>query len=127
MKIECILKRPGGTKVDLGGTEYHFAPQADGAHVAVVKENAHIQRFLSIPEGYRIYGDAQPVVDDKDEQTAPDEVANDNDPLAGDLNGDGVVDDKDERLALVAAYEAKFGKKPNGRASIETLRKALAE
>ena len=101
MKIECILKREGGSKVEIGGTEYHFAPQPDGAHVAEVSNNGHIQRFLSIPEGYRIYGEP------------------------GDQDGDG--DDDDERLALVAEYEAKFGKKPHHKASVDTIRKQLSE
>lgn len=54
MKIECILHRPGGTKVELGGKLYHFEPQDDGRHVADVAVEAHIERFLSIPEAYRI-------------------------------------------------------------------------
>lgn len=55
MKIECILQRENGTVAEVGGVDYHFAPQADGAHVAEVTETAHIERFLAIPEGYRIY------------------------------------------------------------------------
>jgi hypothetical protein len=55
MKIECILKREGGTTTDLGGIEYHFEPLADGAHVAEVTSEAHIDRFLAIPEGYKVY------------------------------------------------------------------------
>lgn len=55
MKIECILHREGGTHVELGGIDYHFEPVADGAHVADVKEEAHIDRFLSIPESFKVY------------------------------------------------------------------------
>lgn len=55
MKIECILKRDGGTKTDIGGVLYHFEPLADGAHVAEITEEAHIDRFLAIPEGYKVY------------------------------------------------------------------------
>lgn len=66
MKIESKLHREGGTKIDLGGIEYHFAPQADGAHVAEVENDDHIARFLSIPEGFKIYkGAAAPVVETK--------------------------------------------------------------
>ena len=54
MLIECILKRDGGTKVDLGGTTYHFSPDSEGRHVAMVADPDHIGRFLSITEGYRI-------------------------------------------------------------------------
>ena len=54
MKIECILHRDGGTVVELPGQTYHFAPQDDGRHVADVTIEAHIERFLSIPEAYRL-------------------------------------------------------------------------
>jgi hypothetical protein len=54
MKIECILQRKGGTVVELPGKTYHFTPQKDGKHVAEVTIEAHIERFLSIPEAYRL-------------------------------------------------------------------------
>lgn len=54
MKIECILQRDGGTVVELPGKTYHFAPQEDGRHVADVAIEPHIERFLSIPEAYRL-------------------------------------------------------------------------
>jgi hypothetical protein len=56
MKIECILKRDGGSRVEFGGKEYHFAPLPDGSHVAVVDDDDAISRFLSIqPMAYRLY------------------------------------------------------------------------
>lgn len=55
MKIECKNIRKGGTKVDLGNIEYHFEPLEDGAHVADVQIAAHIDRFLSIADAYRVY------------------------------------------------------------------------
>ena len=106
MKIECILKRPGGTKADIDGIEYHFAPQPDGAHVAEVKDNAHIQRFLSITEGYQIYGEAPAATED--------------------LDADGDVDEADERIALVAEYKQKFGKNPPPKMGLDTLKQKLA-
>lgn len=123
MKIECILKRQGGTKAEIGGIEYHFAPQPDGAHVADVADNAHIQRFLSMPEGYRIYeaaGKTEPVK--APEQTNPNDQAPE-----GDRNGDGVVDGKDERIALAEAYKQKFGKAPHHKMTAESIRQKLAE
>lgn len=54
MKIECILHRPEGTIVEMPGKKYHFAPQDDGRHIANVTIDAHIERFLAIPEAYRI-------------------------------------------------------------------------
>lgn len=59
MKIECKLKRQGGSHVTLGTTNYHFAPDADDAHVCDVTDEAHQDRFLSIPEGYRLYRKGQ--------------------------------------------------------------------
>ena len=62
MKIECKIIRDGGSKVDLDGIEYHFEPLADGAHVAEIENIKHIDRFLSIGEGYRVYhGTLEPV------------------------------------------------------------------
>ncbi len=55
MKIECILKRQGGTFAEIDGIEYHFEPVADGAHVADVTLEAHIDRFLAIADGYKLY------------------------------------------------------------------------
>lgn len=54
MKIECILQRKGGTVVEMPGKTYHFAPQEDGKHVADVAIEAHVERFLAIPEAYRL-------------------------------------------------------------------------
>lgn len=55
MDIECKLKREGGTHVDIEAVKYHFAPRADGAHVAAVASEAHQDLFLAIPEAYRVY------------------------------------------------------------------------
>ncbi|MDF3073459.1 MAG: hypothetical protein K0S54_1126 [Alphaproteobacteria bacterium] len=200
MDIECKLKREGGTHVELGKIDYHFAPLADGAHVADVQDDEHVARFLSIPEGYRIYkGGEKPVaapvetkayvknypdgsvavgdvqlpdlspaqqdillgsdshpanftihgktyqlgeivarahkasgldVQEWNELEGPtredliDEVL---DGLQADVNGDGKVDGKDERAALVEQHVAKFGVKPHHNVSVENLRKKLAE
>lgn len=105
MKIECKLKRQDGSKIDLGGKEYHFAPGADGAHVADVEDDDHIARLLSIPEAYRIYKDAAPAAKPEDDQS----------------------DDADLRADLAAEYEVKLGKKPHYNLSIEKMRAAIAE
>jgi len=55
MQIEHMIKREGGSVHEIGGTEYHFAPLDDGAHVAEVTNPDHQDRFLSISEGFRIY------------------------------------------------------------------------
>lgn len=115
MNIECKLKRDGGSKIDLGGIEYHFAPVADGAHVADVEEDEHIARFLAIPEGYRIYKD-QPAAPKKESQVASTAEAD---------NAEGDAGPADEHADLVAKYEAKFSKKPHHRMTDESIRAAL--
>lgn len=61
MKIQCILLREGGSKVELDGLEYHFEPVADGCHVAIVANDNHADRFLAIPEAFKLYrGEHEP-------------------------------------------------------------------
>lgn len=60
MQIESKIQRKGGTHIPMGTVTYHFAPQADGAHVAEVLDEAHQDRFLSIAEGFRLYRPGQP-------------------------------------------------------------------
>jgi hypothetical protein len=116
MKIECKLKRPGGTHVTLGGAKYHFAPQADGAHVADVADEAHQDRLLGIAEAYRIYrAKSEPAKT----ETKPAEP----EPVDGDTDGDGDADRDD----LVAQYAAKFGKKPHHKWNADKIRAELAE
>ena len=56
MQIESIIKRAGGSRIDIGGTEYHFKPAKDGeAHVCEVTNREHAARFLEIKEGYRVF------------------------------------------------------------------------
>lgn len=55
MKIQCVAIRTGGTKADIDGTEYHFEPLDDGCHVALVENERHADRFLSIADAYRVY------------------------------------------------------------------------
>lgn len=56
--VECTLKRPGGTVVDLMGSTYHFKPDSEGRHVSIVENAEHLARFMAIPEAYRILGAA---------------------------------------------------------------------
>lgn len=78
MKVESIIRRDGGTKVVLGATEYHFAPDATGKHVCEVKDRAHIARFLSIAEGYQLPDEEDAASEDG--ATAAQDVANPNSP-----------------------------------------------
>lgn len=54
MKIESIIRRKNGTRVEMDEAVYHFKPtDADERHLCEVEIKAHIQRFLAIPEGYQ--------------------------------------------------------------------------
>lgn len=58
--IECLLKRIGGSKVDLDGAQYHFQPatgEHTDPHVALVDNTDHITILLGIPEGYALASD----------------------------------------------------------------------
>lgn len=54
MLIESIIRRPKGTKVELGSATYHFAPRGDDdRHVDDVDDQAHAATLLAIKEGFR--------------------------------------------------------------------------
>lgn len=54
MLIECLIKRPGGSHIDLDGVQYHFKSDAADRHTADVLVDAHVDRFLSISDAYRV-------------------------------------------------------------------------
>lgn len=127
MKIECKNKREGGSIIDIGGTDYHFQQQADGAHVADVAYEEHIERFLSIPEAYCIYKPSKatkeapaPVVE---AEAAPQSQENtqETEPVAEATEGG------DDLEALKEAFKAKFGHAPHYKWSVETIKTKLAE
>lgn len=129
MKIECKLKREGGSTIDIGGVAYEFKPQADGAHVADVGNKEHAERFLSIPEAYGIYAAGKPV------KEAPAPVVKEpavEGPAADEAvesteTPEIVADAGDDLDALKAAYKAKFGSLPHYKWTAETIKAKLAE
>lgn len=96
MKIELKIRRKNGSHVTLGGTTYHFKPEGDdpnGPHVAEVKEQAHIERLLAIPQ----YVPAKDTAAGRKakaqaEEKAEEQEAQDNDPNTG-LGGVSIVYD----------------------------------
>jgi len=59
MKIECIIKRKGGSVIDMDAPArtYHFAPETgnhEDPHVADVLEQSHVRCLLRIREAYRV-------------------------------------------------------------------------
>jgi hypothetical protein len=143
MKIQCILKREGGTHIELRGTHYHFAPQADGRHVAEVTDEAHISRLLSIPEAYRVVADTpaapKPAAAPIPEPTiqtppvdpalstgnapwtpppAPTDKPQGSEQQGGTLesdDGEPVEDHSELRRLLAEQYKEKFGRMPHGK------------
>lgn len=107
MKIECLLIRPGGSKIDLDGKTYHFKPQADGSHVADVTDKDHARRLLGITEGFSA------VVDDAGADDGEDELL-------------GL-----SKAALIAKLEADSGKPApaalNKQALVDAIRAVEAE
>lgn len=65
MIIESIIRRAAGTKVKLGDDIYYFFTHMKGSasHVCEVTDEDHIQTFLSIKEGYRIFKQPKPAVE----------------------------------------------------------------
>ena len=69
MKIRSLLERPNGTEVSFSACdrwpagEYHFKPDLSipGApHLAEVTEEAHINRFLSLGDSFRVHIEEPP-------------------------------------------------------------------
>lgn len=69
MKIESLIQRSNGTKVDMEAPErtYHFKPSAeDPRHIAEVDVDHHAKTLLRITEGYRaVDADDLPFGDDE--------------------------------------------------------------
>ena len=68
--VECKIRRKKGSNIDIDGVIYKFRPDKSGAHVCKVDNKTHLQRFLMIPEAYKIAGadDVEPIkkVEDKE-------------------------------------------------------------
>lgn len=71
-KIECLIRRAGGSKVTLQAPEreYHFAPSIDNLddprHVADVSVAHHAKQLLRIKEGYQLAEGEAPADDGDD-------------------------------------------------------------
>lgn len=136
MLIECKIKRKGGSRIIMvDGTAYHFTPDPDGRHVAFVTEPAHIERLLSIPEGYRIApggaaaGPVTPVGAKPQGITAQepaDLIVTENSATTPATTEPGrPADGALNREALEALYLKATGKKPHPAAKDETLLTAI--
>lgn len=144
MRIESLRRRPGGSRITLDGVEYHFLADVDGREFAEVDNTDHAAKLLSIPEGFRA---ADPVVaedipdveipteseviqpaDEVVLEVASEEVSDDGNPVVEEtVEGEADIPESlaDDRDYWVEQFQARFGRKPHGRWSIERIRAEL--
>lgn len=104
--FKCKLKRAGGTKIEIGGTHYHFA---ESTHTCVVENPEHAARLMQIPEAYEL-------VEPRKAAPAPDpEPAAEAAPATIDV-------DSMDKESLIAFAQDTLGLKLDGRKSVEALR-----
>ncbi|WP_104019125.1 hypothetical protein [Roseovarius nitratireducens] len=154
MLIVSKIQRTGGSRVTVGGSDYHFEPRGPkGEHVAEVENEAHIKRLLSVPEGFEPYdpGEAKDIMPDPDPEPTPEErlesaiepdgndegVDDGDDDTAEDSLENNVEPDQDDGLEdmsdldLSHAYKDEFDAMPRKNMKRETIirhiRKARAD
>lgn len=149
MLIRCKIERKGGSEISMDAETYHFKPEQSVMgypHVCFVRDDAHVARFLSIPEGYELVrvaesvtalnekaiGDPKPTQADADAVKAAvvaNEPASDPDPTpepapAPEIDplslvltdAEAATDDQ-----VRAAFQAMFGRKANHNALRATI------
>lgn len=58
MQVQSKLTRPGGTKIEVNGKEYHFQKNEQGEEVCEVKDEYALHRLVNeIPLGFCLHGD----------------------------------------------------------------------
>lgn len=130
MKIESIIRREGGSKVRLGSREYRFQPDDKGRHVAEVKDKAHVERLLSIKEGYRALDGKQPdkvpATSVKPDDAKPVEPKDEGGEKKDEPKDEKPVDTSD-REALARKFEEVFGRQPHGKWTAERIAQELEQ
>ena len=131
--IECLIKRPGGSIIELDDSKYHFKPNGDGYHVCDVPNECHAAILLAIDTAYRPYdldsnADAGHGNGDAVDLTGAIIKADDTDDGEG-ATGDGAkekpLDEAAERERLAALYQERFGKKPHHMMGVKRIREEL--
>ena len=134
--IECLIKRQGGSIIELDDSKYHFKPNGDGDHVCDVPNEGHAAILLAIDTAYRPYdldsnadaghgnGDAVDLTgaiiktDDADD-------TDDGEGETGDEAKEKPLDEAAERERLAALYQERFGKKPHHMMGVKRIREEL--
>ena len=131
--IECLIKRPGGSIIELDDSKYHFKPNGDGDHVCDVPNEGHAAILLAIDTAYGPYdldsnADAGHGNGDAVDLTGAIIKTDDTDDGEG-ATGDGAkekpLDDAAERERLAALYQERFGKKPHHMMGVKRIREEL--
>ena len=134
MLILSKIKRNPGTFITMkDGTRYAFMPNDADDHVAEVENPAHIERFLSIPEGFGIYSgevipevvvaDALEADDDETEDDGDDDLLDDDlSPAPDAMPLEHMTEDDLKKL-----YQEELGRAPHWRAHMETLIEHIKE
>ena len=131
--IECLIKRQGGSIIELDDSKYHFKPNGDGDHVCDVPNEGHAAILLAIDTAYRPYdldsnADAGHGNGDAVDLTGAIIKADDTDDGEG-ATGDGSkekpLDEAAERERLAALYQERFGKKPHHMMGVKRIREEL--
>ena len=131
--IECLIKRHGGSIIELDDSKYHFKPNGDGDHVCDVPNEGHAAILLAIDTAYRPYdldsnADAGHGNGDAVDLTGAIIKADDTDDGEG-ATGDGAkekpLDEAAERERLAALYQERFGKKPHHMMGVKRIREEL--
>ena len=131
--IECLIKRQGGSIIELDDSKYHFKPNGDGDHVCDVPNEGHAAILMAIDTAYRHYalgsnaddghgnGDAVDLTGAiiKAEDTGDGKVA------TGDVDKEKPLDEAAERERLAALYQERFGKKPHHMMGVKRIREEL--
>lgn len=128
MLILSKIKRNPGTFITMkDGTRYAFMPNDAGDHVSEVEAPAHIERFLSIPEGFGVYSPGEVIPasvvtealdDDGDDDSLDDDLSDEPDAMP--LEHMTLAD-------LQAIYEREIGRKPHHRAGADKLIEDITE
>lgn len=146
MLIRCKIQRKGGSKVLMGGIEYHFKPHddaPDSPHIANVTNEEHIAKFLSVTEAYVFHkatAAEAPAPAPAPAQPAAAAPAIEPDPLDDDTPDldeakpgyvamQAILADPEAATEeqADAAYEFLEGRKPHGRASLSTVVRKVIE
>lgn len=130
MKIQCRIKRQGGSHVTIGGKDYHFAPDDLGRHVTEVEDETHIARFLEIPEYTEANDDPDaPAVSVTQGQTlAPQDTTQDTEQGNTPSQEDSTTPSEDDELETARdEYEAYFGTKAHHAMKASTIRERIQQ